>query len=88
MNTYNAILSKQNEKEYQKQYHTQYNAQYYKDNAEKLKANQAVYKKENAEHIKQVKAEYNRNHKEELAIYQKKRRSYQKAVKELLAIDV
>lgn len=88
MNTYNAIISKQNEKEYQKQYHAQYNSQYYKENAEKLKANQVEYRKENAEHIKQVKAEYNRTHKEELAIYQKKRRSYQKAVKELLAIDV
>jgi len=73
MNTYNAIISKQNEKENQKQYHAQYNSQYYK---------------ENAEHIKQVKAEYNKTHKERILIYQKKRRSYQKAVKELLAIDV
>jgi len=84
MNTYNAIVSKQNQQEYQKEYQKTYRAQYYKKNADKI----AEYRKENAEHIKEVKAEYNRTHKERNLINQTKRRSYQKAVKELLAIDV
>ena len=88
MNTYNAIVSKQNEKEYQKEYQKTYRTQYYKKNADKIKASRVEYRKENAENIKQVKAEYNRNHKEELLIYQRKRRSYLKAVEELRSIEI
>ena len=84
MNTYNAIVSKQNQQEYQKEYQKTYHTQYYKKNADKI----AEYRKENAEHIKEVKAEYNRTHKERILINQKKRRSYLKAVEELRSIEI